>query len=127
VSAPPPSTAHEPAKSVEEEPPRRRGIGLALLTGSVAAFFTAMFAGSVALPLFVTRALHQPEAAVGLLFSACAAVEVVAALALAAIPARVSQRALILAGMAAFVLYFALTVVSDGMPLLLVGQVARGI
>jgi SET family sugar efflux transporter-like MFS transporter len=86
-----------------------------------------MFAGSVALPLFVTRSLHQPEAAVGLLFSACAAVEVVAALALAAIPARVSQRALILGGMVAFVLYFALTVVAHGMPLLLAGQVARGI
>ena len=45
-----------------------------------------MFAGSVALPLFVTRLLHQPASAIGLLFSACAAVEVVAALALAARP-----------------------------------------
>jgi SET family sugar efflux transporter-like MFS transporter len=127
VPPPPSAAAHEPTESPEEEPPRRRGIGLTLLTASVAAFFTAMFAGSVALPLFVTRSLHQPEAAVGLLFSACAAVEVVAALGLAAIPARVSQRALILGGMVAFVLYFALTLVADGMPLLLVGQVARGI
>jgi SET family sugar efflux transporter-like MFS transporter len=93
----------------------------------VAAFFTAMFAGSVALPLFVTRALHQPGSVVGVLFSACAAVEVLAALALAAMPARVSQRALISGGMLAFVLYFALTVVARGLPLLLVGQVARGV
>jgi MFS transporter, SET family, sugar efflux transporter len=126
VPAPPSAPVHEATETTGEVPLRRRG-GLALLTGSVAAFFAAMFAGSVALPLFVTRSLHQPEAAVGVLFSACAAVEVVAALALAAIPARVSQRALILGGMVAFVLYFALTVVADGMPLLLLGQVARGI
>jgi SET family sugar efflux transporter-like MFS transporter len=116
-----------PAPDLDEAPARTGRIALALLTASIAAFFTAMFAGSVALPLFVTRSLHQPEAAVGVLFSACAAVEVVAALALAAIPVRVSQRLLILGGMLAFVLYFALTVAARGMPLLLVGQVARGI
>ena len=127
VPAPPAAAAPELAKSTDEEPSRQWGTGLALLTASVAAFFTAMFAGSVALPLFVTRSLHQPEAAVGLLFSACAAVEVAAALALVAIPTRVSQQALILTGMVTFVLYFAVTVVAHGMPLLLVGQVARGI
>jgi SET family sugar efflux transporter-like MFS transporter len=100
---------------------------VALLTAGVVLFFTAMYAGSVALPLFVTRGLHQPPAAVGVLFSACAAVEVLAALALAGVPARLSQGALILGGMAAFVLYFGLTVLARGMALLLVGQVARGI
>jgi SET family sugar efflux transporter-like MFS transporter len=100
---------------------------LALLVAGVAAFFTAMFAGSVALPLFVTRALHQPDSSVGVLYSACAAVEVVAALALAALPSRVSQRALIIGGMVAFIAYFGVTVVAGGMPLLLAGQVARGV
>jgi MFS transporter, SET family, sugar efflux transporter len=99
----------------------------ALLTLSIALFFTAMFAGSVALPLFVTRDLHEAASSVGVLFSVCAFVEVVAALVLATVPERVSQRALILGGMGAFVLYFLLTLVAGGMTLLIIGQVARGI
>jgi SET family sugar efflux transporter-like MFS transporter len=99
----------------------------ALATASIVLFFTAMYAGSLALPLFVTRALHQPDSSVGVLFSVCAAVEVLAALALAALPGRVGQRALILGGMAAFVLYFLLTVLASGLGLLLIGQVARGV
>jgi SET family sugar efflux transporter-like MFS transporter len=98
-----------------------------LLTSSITLFFTAMFAGSVALPLYVTRGLHEAASAVGVLFSVCAAVEVVAALALAVLPTGFSQRILILIGMGAFVLYFVLTVLAQGMPLLVIGQVARGI
>jgi SET family sugar efflux transporter-like MFS transporter len=105
----------------------RSALAVALITVSVTLFFTAMFAGSVALPLYVTRALHEPASAVGVLFSVCAAVEVLAALALAALPAWISQRLLILAGMAAFVLYFSLTVIARGMALLVIGQLARGI
>jgi len=98
-----------------------------LLTVSVALFFTATFAGGLALPLFVTRALHQQAASVGVLFSVCAAVEVVATLGLAIVPARVSQRALILGGFGSFVCYYALTVVSSGMLMLVIGQVFRGV
>ncbi len=116
----PPSTQEAPSAPMGRLP-------LALLVAAVAAFFTAMYAGSVALPLFVSRALHQPDSSVGVLFSVCAAVEVVAALALAALPPRVGQRALIIAGMVAFVVYFGVTVVARGMPLLLAGQVARGV
>ncbi|WP_433359592.1 MFS transporter [Actinoplanes sp. CA-142083] len=98
-----------------------------LLTVSVTLFFAAMFAGGLALPLFVTRGLHQQPASVGVLFSVCAAVEVVATLGLAAVPARVSQRALILGGFGTFVGYYALTVVSSGMLMLVAGQVLRGV
>jgi SET family sugar efflux transporter-like MFS transporter len=98
-----------------------------LLTVSVTLFFTAMFAGGLALPLFVTRALHQQSASVGVLFSVCAAVEVVATLGLAAVPARVSQRALILGGFGSFVCYNAVTVVSSGMLMLVIAQVLRGV
>jgi MFS transporter, SET family, sugar efflux transporter len=98
-----------------------------LLTVSVTLFFTAIFAGSVALPLFVTRALHQQPAAVGELFSVCAAVEVVATLGLTVVPARISQRALILAGFGSLVCYYAVTVVSSGMLMLVIGQVFRGV
>ena len=102
-------------------------LALTLVIAGVTLFFTAMYAGSVALPLFVTRALHQPASAVGVLFSVCAAVEVAAALGLAAIPMRVSQRPIILTGMGTLVVYFLLTALADGMPLLLAGQAARGI
>jgi SET family sugar efflux transporter-like MFS transporter len=98
-----------------------------LLTVSVALFFTAVFAGSLALPLFVTRSLHQHAASVGVLFSVCAAVEVVATLVLAVLPARVGQRAVILGGFASLVGYYAVTVVASGMPLLVVGQAFRGV
>jgi len=98
-----------------------------LLTVSVTLFFTAMFAGGLALPLFVTRALDQPPASVGVLFSVCAAVEVVATLGLAVLPARVSQRALMLGGFASFVGYYAMTVVASGMAMLVIAQVFRGV
>jgi SET family sugar efflux transporter-like MFS transporter len=98
-----------------------------LLTVSVTLFFTAMFAGGLALPLFVTRGLHQHAASVGVLLSVCAAVEVVATLGLALVPAGVSQRAVILGGFVAFVGYYALTVLSTGMPMLLVAQALRGV
>jgi SET family sugar efflux transporter-like MFS transporter len=133
LTVPRPRTAaanaeHDEPSSTAQTPSARMGrLPLALLVAGVAAFFTSMYAGSVALPLFVTRALHQPDSSVGALYSACAAVEVVAALALAALPPWVSQRALITGGMVAFILYFGLTVIAGGMPLLLAGQVARGI
>ncbi|MEU4238215.1 sugar efflux transporter [Actinoplanes sp. NPDC026619] len=98
-----------------------------LLTVSVTLFFTAMFAGGLALPLFVTRELDQGAASVGVLFSVCAAVEVVATLGLAALPDRVSQRFLILGGFVAFVAYYVLTVVSSGLAMLVAGQVLRGV
>lgn len=98
-----------------------------LLTVSVTLFFTAMFAGGLALPLFITRALHQQPASLGVLFSVCAAVEVGVTLGLAALPARVSQRALILGGFGSFVCYFAVTVLSSGMLTLVIGQALSGV
>jgi MFS transporter, SET family, sugar efflux transporter len=97
-----------------------------LLTAGVTLFFTSMFAGGLALPLFVTRGLHQSPSSVGVLFSICAAVEVVVALGLAVLPAWVSQRVLIVAGFLALAVYSVLTVVSAGLPLLAVAQAFRG-
>lgn len=98
-----------------------------LLTASITLFFTAVFAGSLALPLFVTRGLHQQPTSVGVLFSVCAAIEVVATLGLAALPTRVNQRTLILSGFGSLVCYNALTAVSSGMPMLVIAQVFRGV
>lgn len=97
-----------------------------VLTTSIVLFFTAMYSGSVALPLYVTTDVHRPASDVGLLYSACAVVEVVAALALAAVPPRFSQKVLIVSAMAVFAGHFALTVAGT-FELILMSQLARGV
>ncbi|WP_433074403.1 MFS transporter [Dactylosporangium sp. CA-052675] len=98
-----------------------------LVAASFALFNTAMCAGSVALPLYVTRTLARPDGDVGLLASVCAVAEIPAALGLMLLPARVRQQRVLLLGMLLFVLYFALVPVSSGLPPLLAAQVARGV
>ncbi|MFG1606498.1 MFS transporter [Actinoplanes sp. NPDC049265] len=107
-------------------PPTGEGVGVAATTG-VILFFLAMFAGSIALPLYVTAGLHQPDSTVGLLFSACAAVEIIVALGLAVLPDRVNQRLLIAAAMMALAVFYGISLLADDLTLLLAGQVARGI
>jgi MFS transporter, SET family, sugar efflux transporter len=98
-----------------------------LLAGSIVLFHTAMFSGSVALPLLVTVDLGRPAGEVGLLFSACAVVEILAALGLAVVSPALNHRWMIVTGMVLFVGYFLLTVVSNGLALLLLAQVPRGV
>ena len=121
------ATAPAPPPIRTEDEPTRSRTAPPLLVLSAVLFFLAMYAGSVALPYYVTRALHEPDTSVGLLYSACAAVEVFAALVLAGLPQRLSQRALITAAMGALAAYFVVTVLADDMTLLLLGQIARGI
>ncbi|WP_433160648.1 MFS transporter [Kribbella sp. CA-247076] len=101
-------------------------LSIVLLTASMVLVHTAMFAGSVALPLFVTGELDRTGSAVGVLFSLCAVVEIVAALALIWLMPRMNGRLLILLGLGLFVAYFLLIAPADGLVLLLIGQVARG-
>ncbi|MEZ0493088.1 MFS transporter [Kineococcus sp. TBRC 1896] len=101
--------------------------GLVLLTASVVLFFLAMFAGGLALPLYVTQGLGLPEEVVGTLFALCAVVEIVAAVALVALPPRLSRRGLLVGGILALAVHFALTAAADGVVLLLVAQVPRGV
>jgi SET family sugar efflux transporter-like MFS transporter len=127
IAVPRPGPHRPPGPPGGEPVPRVPRASTILLTTGIALFFTATFAASVAMPLFVTRELGQDDQAVGLLFSVCAAVEVVAALLLAAVPAHISQRLVILTGMGGFVFFFALTVLARDMGLLVAGQVVRGI
>ncbi|MFI5913012.1 MFS transporter [Dactylosporangium sp. NPDC051541] len=90
-------------------------------------FNTAMCAGSVALPLYITRTLARADQDVGLLASTCAVAEIRAALALILLPARVSRQRVILLGMLLFVAYFTLVPAVSSLPLLLAAQVARGL
>ena len=61
-------------------------------------FHTAMFSGSVILPLWMTQALHRPYSDVGLTFSVCAGVECLAALVVALRPPRIAKERVILLG-----------------------------
>jgi SET family sugar efflux transporter-like MFS transporter len=98
-----------------------------LAAASFTLFHTAMLAGSVALPLYLTRTLERPDRDVGLLFSVCALVEIPAALSLTLLPARVRKQRVILLGMVLFVAYFLLVAASSSMPLLIGTQLARGV
>ncbi len=127
-------TVPSPASPVPESDPvprpadrSARSAAVALLVMAVMLFYLATFAGSVALPLYVTRGLDLPASAVGVLYSACAAVEVVAALALARLPARIGERWLIATAMGGFAAFCVLAVLADGMELLLAAHVARGV
>jgi SET family sugar efflux transporter-like MFS transporter len=95
--------------------------------GCVVLFHAAMFSGSVVLPLFLTAELDEPAASVGLMFSVCAAVEVVVALVLARLPERVPARALLLGGFATMVVFFAVVAAAPGLGWVLAAQVPRGI
>ncbi|WP_432993878.1 sugar efflux transporter [Dactylosporangium sp. CA-233914] len=98
-----------------------------LVAASFTLFNTAMCAGSVALPLYVTRTLARPDQDVGLLASTGALAEIPAALSLILLPARVRQQRVLLLGMLLFVVYFVLVPASSSLPLLIAAQVARGV
>ncbi|MEV7625829.1 MFS transporter [Actinoplanes sp. NPDC089786] len=123
VPAPATGRAAGPDEAAPATPPKTPIMAVA----GVTLFFLAMFAGSLVLPLYVTTDLHRPSSAVGLLFSACAAIEIVAALGLAVLPERVNQRLLIGGGMVAMAAYYAITLLARSMTGLLVGQVARAV
>lgn len=102
------------------------GRSMASATVSMVLVHCAMFAGSLALPLYVTRDLRRSDGEVGLLFSACAVVEIAAAVVLAWLLPRIPVSRLVLSGIVLFVVYFMMTIAADGLPFLLVAQIARG-
>jgi SET family sugar efflux transporter-like MFS transporter len=125
LGAPAPGSAEQRADETPAATAPRSAV--VVLVVAVTLFFTAMFTGSIALPLYVTRTLHEPDSSVGLLFSACAAVEVVVAIGLAVLPDRLNQTVLITASMVVFTVSFLLVILATSMTLLLVAQIGRGI
>jgi SET family sugar efflux transporter-like MFS transporter len=118
AAGPPPDTtghaATRPARSA------------ALVVASFALFHTAMFAGSMALPLYVTEQMHRPYSDVGLMFSVCAAAEFLTALALTRLPAGTGKERLIMLGFVLFAGYFTVVAASPGIWLVTSAQAARG-
>ncbi len=78
----------------------------ALVVGSIALFHMAMFMGSIALSITVVEQLGGHEPDVGLMFSLCAAIEVVVMGAFVVWPTRGSRQRWLILGFALFVLYF---------------------
>ncbi|MEU4396477.1 MFS transporter [Kribbella sp. NPDC023855] len=97
-----------------------------LLTAAMVLVHTAMFAGSVALPLYVTAELDRPSGDVGLIFSACAVVEIAAALLLVWVLPRVRLQQLVLAGLVLFIAYFVVAALAESLSAVLIAQLARG-
>ena len=122
----PPPALPRPGAAPSAEPARPARLLLPVVLG-FALFHTAMFSGSVALPLYVTRVLGLSSGDVGLLFSFCAVVEIPAALGLMLLPARVSKARVIRLGMVLFMIYFVSAAASSSMLALVLAQVARGV
>ena len=88
-------------------------------------FNTAMFMGSNALSIATVNDLHGSETDVGLLFSLCAALEVVVMGAFVVWPAKRASRFVLIAGFALFAAYFLAPVLLPGLPTLYWGQILR--
>ena len=103
------------------------GLAIALAFVALALFHTALFLGSVPLPIVVTSSLGGTERDVGLMFSLCAALEIVVMAALIWRPLRRGERAAIAAGFAAFVAYFFVLVVAGSVAPVFWAQALRAI
>jgi MFS transporter, SET family, sugar efflux transporter len=123
--ASPPKTLERVVASIADPVPMPRQLRPAAFGSFL--FHTAMFSGSVALPLYVTKTLDHSSTDVGVLFSAAAIVEILAALGLIVLPAAISSRQLILSGMLLFVVYFTVVAAASSMAVLIGAQVARGV
>jgi SET family sugar efflux transporter-like MFS transporter len=86
--------------------PPNEGPAVALAFTALALFHTAMFMGSIPLPIVLTTSLGGVESDVGLMFSLCAALEIIVMGALIWRPLRRGVRTAIVVGFAAFVSYF---------------------
>ena len=92
--------------------PANGGPAIALAFAALALFHTAMFLGSIPLPIVLTTSLGGSESDVGITMSLCAALEIIVMGALIWRPPGRRERAAIVTGFAAFIVYFvALTLV----------------
>ena len=83
----------------------------ALAVGSIGLFHMAMFMGSIALSITVVERLGGTESDVGLLFSLCAALEVLVMGCFVIRPTRGSRKLWMVSGFALFALYFVALIV----------------
>jgi SET family sugar efflux transporter-like MFS transporter len=92
---------------------------------ALALFHTAMFMGSNALSIVTVTTLNGSETDVGLLFSLCAAIEVVVMGAFVVVPARRASRTVLVVGFLLFAAYFLSAVLLPSLATLYWAQLLR--
>ena len=110
-------------------PPKRAGVGSAvpLAFAALALFHTALFMGSVPLPIVITTSLGGTEADVGWTMSLCAALEIVVMGLLIWRPPKRGERMAIVAGFAVFAAYFIALTFARSVADVLWAQILRAI
>jgi SET family sugar efflux transporter-like MFS transporter len=118
-----------PADAVHVHRAKAVNAGLAVLLAfaALALFHTAMFLGSIALPIVLTTSLGGAERDVGITMSLCAALEIVVMGALIWRPLRRGERVAIVAGFAAFIVYFIALTLAHSVGAVFWAQIPRAI
>ncbi len=123
---------HAPAITESERPgitgtvrPPLRAVGFTGL--SFVVFFTAMFVGSVALSIVVTRDLGGTNGDIGLIFSLSAFLEVVVMLCLVGLSSKSRRHLLILSGFVLFALYFGVVALAPALWMFVGAQLLRAV
>ena len=107
--------------------PTNGGPAIALAFAALALFYTAMFLGSIPLPIVLTTTLSGANSDVGVAMSLCAGLEIVVMGALIWRPLQRGERAAIIAGFAAFVAYFIALSLARSVGAVLWAQILRAI
>jgi SET family sugar efflux transporter-like MFS transporter len=103
------------------------GLAIASAFAALALFHTALFLGSIPLPIVLTTSLHGGNGDVGLAMSLCAALEIVVMGALIWKPLKRSERTAIAVGFTAFIAYFVAVALAQSVSAVLWAQVLRAI
>ena len=115
------------AVHVHRAKPANGGLAIILAFAALALFHTAMFLGSIALPIVLTTSLSGAESDVGITMSLCAALEIVVMGALIWRPLQRGERAAIVAGFAAFIVYFIALTLAHSVGAVFWAQIPRAI
>jgi SET family sugar efflux transporter-like MFS transporter len=107
--------------------PPNGGPAIPLAFAALALFHTAMFMGSIPLPIVLTTSLGSAKSDVGLAFSLCAALEIVVMAALIWRPLKRAERPAIVAGFAVFVADFVALALARSVGAVLFSQILRAI
>jgi SET family sugar efflux transporter-like MFS transporter len=117
------------AEAGHARPPKpvNGGPAIALAFAALALFYTAMFLGTISLPIVLTTSLGGVESDVGITMSLCAALEIVVMGALIWRPLPRGERAAIVVGFAAFIVYYTALMLAHSVGAVFWAQILRAI
>jgi MFS transporter, SET family, sugar efflux transporter len=107
--------------------PADGGPAIALAFAALALFHTAMFLGSIPLPIVLITSLGGAKSDIGVAMSLCAALEIIVMGALIWRPFQRGERAAIVVGFAAFVAYFVALALTRSVAAVFWAQILRAI